>query len=155
MTRGRDGDPLRILLVEDNPGDVHLIREAFAESTVDSSLTTVSDGEAALGYLKGHHGPETRPDLVLLDLNVPKVDGKTVLEAIEPDPEQSAVPVAIFTSSESRDDVHETHDLGADSYFIKPVDPNEFMTTVRTLGESLADSGRLPPGEYGDLDRVK
>lgn len=157
MSRDREVRRLEVLLVEDNPGDVHLIREAFEESSIDSSLTVVTDGEAALDYLhqRNEYESETKPDLTLLDLNVPKVNGRNVLEEIKADPDLRSVPVIVLTSSVSRDDIHETYELGADGYFVKMVDPNGFISLIREVEESLANSGRLPPGEYSDLDRER
>lgn len=154
MTRDGSVDHLDILLVEDNPGDVRLIREALGESSVESSLTTVTNGEEALDYLRrgNEDESEARPDLTILDLNVPKVHGRRVLERIRGDSKLRSMPVIILSSSGARDDIHETYELGANGYFVKPVDPNELFSLVRTVEESLAASGRLPLGEYADID---
>lgn len=156
MTRN-SGDSLDVLVVEDNPGDVRLIREAFEGSDEASSVVIVTDGEEALDYLyrRREYESATVPDLVLLDLNVPKVNGRDVLERIEGDgevDEVGSVPVVVFSGSRSPDDVRETYELGASGYFTKPVDPSEFISTVRTIEESAAGDGRVPPGEYSDLD---
>lgn len=157
MSRDQGVRRLEVLLVEDNPGDVHLIREAFEESGIDSSLTVVTDGEAALDYLHQRNGyeSETKPDLTLLDLNVPKVNGRNVLEEIKDDPDLRSVPVIVLTSSASRDDIHETYALGANGYFVKKVDPNGFISLIQKVEESLADSGRLPLGKYSEIDRER
>ncbi len=135
-----------MLVVEDNPGDVRLIREAFAESHLDSSLAVATDGEAALDYLHGRDAE--RPDLVTLDLNVPRVDGNEVLEAVKTTPDLASIPVVVLSSSSSREDIEETRELAANSYFVKPVDPAAFISLVRRFVETFAAVGRLPLGEY-------
>lgn len=131
-----------------------MIREALGESAVDSSLAISRNGEDALDYLFQRNGNEsaTRPDIVILDLNVPKVNGRAVLEAITDDPDLQSVPVIVLSGSKAPDDILETYKSGAEGYLVKPTDPNEFIATVRTVAETVADDGPVPEGEYADLD---
>ncbi|QLK27663.1 response regulator [Natrinema zhouii] len=157
MSPDHGADPSTVLLIEDNPGDVHLMREGLEKSSVDSTVTVVTDGEAALDYVSqcDVSDSESMPDLVFLDLNLPKANGRTVLEAIEREPRLRSVPVIICSSSKSPDDIRETAELGADGYHIKPVDPNEYISLVRTIAESVSDTGRIPPGEHSAADPVE
>lgn len=98
---------------------------------------------------------ESVPDLVFLDLNLPNANGRTVLEAIEREPSLRSVPVIVCSSSKSTDDIRETAELGADGYHIKPVDPNEYISLVRTIAESVSDTGQAPPGEHSATDHVE
>lgn len=155
MTRDRREKPLRVLVVEDNPGDVHLIREALEGSAVDSSLTVLTDGEAVLDYLRRRDDDsELNPDLAILDLNVPKVAGRTILEEIDARAALRSVPVFVLSGSKSTDDVRETYERGADGYFVKPVDPDEFISLVRSIETAVADAGRLPSGEFADVEKT-
>lgn len=148
-------EPFDILVIEDNPGDVRLIENGFDESDVPRSLTVVTDGAEALDYLYRRNGyePAAKPDLVLLDLNVPKLTGNAVLERITDDPDFRSTPILVLSGSQSDDHVLETYQLGADGYFVKPVDPHEFISLVKTIGDSLASPGSLPSGEFADIDR--
>lgn len=146
--------PVHVLVVEDNPGDARLIEDGFDESTVEQSLSIVSDGETAIDYLFGRNGYDSgkTPDLVLLDLNVPKMTGIDVLEQISDERGLRSIPLVVFSGSQTDDHVLETYQLGANSYFTKPVDPHEFLSLVETIADSILSSGTLPPGEYADLD---
>ncbi|WP_247002706.1 response regulator [Halosolutus gelatinilyticus] len=148
-------EPLDVLVVEDNRGDVRLIKTGLDESSVERSLTVVSDGEAALDYLYQRNGYESEayPDLVLLDLNVPKKSGRDVLERMNETEELRSVPVVVLTGSRADNHVQETYQLGADGYFVKPVDPHEFISLVEAVANSIASSGTLLPGKYADIDR--
>lgn len=146
---------LHVLLIEDNPGDVRLVREAFEESPIDSSLTLCTDGEDALDCLfqRAEYESAARPDLVILDLNIPKVSGRQVLGRVDAAPDLSSPPVLVLSGSKSRDDVLETYELGAAGYVTKPTNPNEFISTIQTIAASFANSESIPAGEYSDLDR--
>ncbi|MFC6825859.1 response regulator [Halopelagius fulvigenes] len=145
-------EPLRVLVVEDNPGDVWLIEEAFEGLDVENSVTFLTDGEDALDFLLRRLGGDAGGlDLAILDLNVPKIDGRTILERIASDSDLHSTSVVVFSGSRSPDDIRETYELGAEGYFVKPADPDRFIETVRTIGESAADAGRLPPGEFRKL----
>ena len=149
-------EPLNVLVVEDNRGDVRLIENGFDESSVARSLTVVNDGEAALDYLYRRNGYESegKPDLVLLDLNVPKKTGRDVLAQIGGEPELRSIPFLVLSGSQAETHILETYELGADGYFVKPVDPLEFISLVERVAESVASSGTLPQGEYSDIDRT-
>ncbi|SDJ95518.1 response regulator [Natronorubrum texcoconense] len=148
-------EPLHVLVVEDNRGDVRLIENGFEESSVERSLTVVNDGEAALDYLYRRNGyeSEAKPDLVLLDLNVPKKTGRDVLEQIGGERDLRSIPLLVLSGSQAENHILETHELGADGYFVKPVDPHEFISLVGRVANSIATSGTLPPGEYSEIDR--
>jgi two-component system response regulator len=122
-----------ILLVEDNPDDAELTRIAFAEAGIDFRLHVVGDGVQALGYLRGCSTSEL-PSLVLLDLNLPKLNGREVLEAIRADPATRHLPVVVLTTSAEPSDVDTVYELGANSYIRKPVDFERFVEVVRQIG---------------------
>lgn len=122
-----------ILLVEDNPDDAELTRIAFAEAGVDYRLHVVGDGVQALAYLRGCSALEL-PSLVLLDLNLPKLDGREVLEAIRADPATRSLPVVVLTTSAEPFDVDKVYELGANSYIQKPVEFERFVEVVRQIG---------------------
>ena len=128
MSDHRPSPPIRILLVEDNPGDVRLIREAFREADVETTFHAVRDGDEALEFL---HEQQNDPsgaeiDLVLLDLNLPRTGGFEVLETIKEDPDLTAPPVLVLTSSEAAEDIAKSYRLCANAYLTKPSDPGEF-----------------------------
>ncbi|GAA3197152.1 response regulator [Dactylosporangium siamense] len=129
------GVPIEILLVEDDPGDVLITREAFAEHKVSNRLTVCTDGADALRFLRreGAHAGATRPDIVLLDLNLPGVDGRAVLEAIHADPALNDIPVVVLTSSVAEEDFLRSHELRVDTYIGKPVDFTSLMHVVRRI----------------------
>ena len=122
----------RILLVEDNPADVRLTREAFRTSSLHSDLTVVNDGVEAMEFLHRTHVPEKveNPDLIFLDLNLPRKDGREVLVEIKRDPKLKRIPVVIFTTSRAEKDIASSYDLNANCYIVKPVDIDEFFQTV-------------------------
>lgn len=135
-----------ILLVEDNPGDVRLTREAFEEGHICNTLHVVTDGVEALDFLhrRGSYADAPRPDVVLLDLNLPRKNGDEVLEEVTDDPELSSIPVIILTSSEAEEDIVRSYELQANAYLTKPVDPEEFIDTVRTFQAFWLSVVRLP-----------
>lgn len=130
-----NGKPVEILLVEDNPGDVELTREAFKQSKINNNIHVAKDGEQALDFLRkqGTFTGVTTPDIVLLDLNLPKKDGRQVLEEVKHDETLRRIPVVIMTSSKSEQDVVKTYDLHANSYLIKPVNLEKFAEVVEAI----------------------
>jgi chemotaxis family two-component system response regulator Rcp1 len=128
-------EPVEILLVEDNPGDVRLTLEAFREGKMYNHLSVVSDGVEALAFLRreGRYANVPRPDLILLDLNLPRKDGRDVLAEIKNDDYLKQIPVVVLTTSNAERDISETHDLHANCYFIKPVDFTQFVTVVKLI----------------------
>jgi chemotaxis family two-component system response regulator Rcp1 len=129
------GRPIEILLVEDNAGDVRLTREALREGHVRNNLTVARDGAEALAMLRHEplFGEAPRPDLVLLDLNLPKGDGRQVLTEMKNDPDLRRIPVVVLTTSKAEEDVLRSYDLHANSYITKPVDFDQFITMVRSI----------------------
>jgi two-component system, chemotaxis family, response regulator Rcp1 len=127
--------PIDILLVEDNPGDVRLTREALREGKVRNHLYVAADGVEALRFLRreGEHADAVRPDLILLDLNLPKKDGREVLEEIKGDPALRSIPVVVLTSSQAEQDICRAYDLHANCYVTKPVDLEQFITVVKSI----------------------
>lgn len=135
-----------ILMVEDNPGDVRLTREAFDQAAIDFAIHVVTDGDAALDFLfqRGAHTDAPRPDLVLLDLNLPRLNGQEVLKSMRDDPELKRIPVIVLTSSDDEDDVLRSYQLQANAYLKKPVDPAKFDELVRFLEEFWFGIAQLP-----------
>jgi CheY-like chemotaxis protein len=136
-----------ILLVEDNAGDVRLTREALRETDVDVELVAVPDGEQALAYLRrtGEFAGATSPDLILLDLNLPKKNGLELLEEIKEDPELRRTPVIMLTTSSAAGDVAACYDRGVNSYVVKPLDLDEFTGLVREINRFWLEVAELPP----------
>ncbi len=126
---------IEILLVEDNPGDACLAREALEESKISNQLHIVEDGEEALAFLRqqGRFSTAPRPDLILLDLNLPKIDGRQVLAEIKSDDDLKRIPVVILTTSRSEEDVLKSYNLHANCYVTKPIDLNQFLRVVRSI----------------------
>lgn len=139
--------PVTILLVEDNAGDVRLTREALHEGKVANDLIVASDGIEALAILhrEGAHRDAARPDLILLDLNLPKKDGRQVLAEIKRDPSLMRIPVVILTTSKAEEDIIRTYDLHANCFITKPVDFEKFVSVIRTIDEFWLTVVRLPP----------
>jgi CheY-like chemotaxis protein len=139
--------PVEILLVEDNPGDVRLTREALRESKVHNNLYIAKDGVEALAFLR-REGAEfadaVRPDLILLDLNLPRKDGREVLEEIKADPSLRHIPVVVLTSSEAEQDIVRAYDLHANCYVSKPVDLDQFITVVQSIENFWFTIVKLP-----------
>jgi CheY-like chemotaxis protein len=136
-----------ILLVEDNPGDVRLTRELLKESKFHNNLTVVDNGEDALVFLRrGAKYPDaTRPDLILLDLNLPRKNGSEVLASIKSDPELRRIPVVILTSSKAEEDIVRTYDLHANCYITKPVGLEQFAAVVKSIDDFWLAIVKLPP----------
>jgi CheY-like chemotaxis protein len=128
---------VRILLVEDNIGDARLVAEALKESPIQTQISIVSDGARALAYLRqeGEYAEVSRPDLILLDLNLPKKDGRQVLTEIKADPVLKRLPVLILTSSGAREDIVQAYDRGANCYLLKPVGLNEYFALLHAVVE--------------------
>ena len=137
-----DTKPISVLLVEDDPGDVVLIEEAFEHNKVRNSLKVVGDGVEAMEYLRSSDGD--RPDLVLLDLNLPRKDGREVLAEIKSDPELRSIPVVVLTTSKAEEDILRSYDLHANAYVTKPVDFNRFIEVVRQIDEFFVTVVKLP-----------
>ena len=140
------GQPIEVLLVEDDPGDVLLIREAFEFNKVHNNLHVVNDGEQALHFLRkeGEYNEALRPDLVLLDLNLPRKDGREVLAEVKGDPELRTIPIVVLTTSEAEEDVLKSYQLHANAYVTKPVDFERFVSVVRQIDDFFVSVVRLP-----------
>jgi chemotaxis family two-component system response regulator Rcp1 len=141
--------PIEILLVEDNPGDVRLAVEALKEAKVHNRLSTVADGEAALNFLqrKPPYVDSPRPDLILLDLNLPRKSGREVLAEIKADPDLKRIPVVILTTSQAEEDIVKAYNHSANCYITKPVDLDQFIKVVRSIEEFWLTIVKLPRRE--------
>jgi CheY-like chemotaxis protein len=146
--------PIEILLVEDNPGDVRLTREALKEGKVYSNLHTVKDGVEAMEFLRrqGKYSSVPRPDIILLDLNLPKKDGREVLQEIKTDDSLKRIPVVVLTTSKAEEDVLRTYNLHANCYVTKPVDLEKFMVVVKTIDVFWLTVVTLPPNGQKSID---
>ncbi|MDQ0374407.1 response regulator [Cellulomonas humilata] len=135
-----------VLLVEDDPGDVLMTREAFEDNKLRNRLSVVSDGVSALEFLRkeGEHVDAPTPDLVLLDLNLPRMDGREVLQALKADANLRSIPVVVLTTSEAEEDVVRSYSLHANAYVTKPVDFDRFIEVVRQIDEFFVEVVRLP-----------
>jgi len=140
------GEPIEILLVEDNPGDVRLTREALKEGKVHNSLHVVSDGEAAMAFLRrqGPYAQAPRPGLILLDLNLPRKDGREVLAEIKADPGLRSIPVVILTASAADEDLLRAKQLEASCYVTKPVGLEQLIKVVKTVEDLWLVIAKLP-----------
>jgi two-component system response regulator len=138
--------PIEVLLVEDDPGDVLLTREAFEHNKVSNRLHVVNDGEQAMAFLRGEgvFGRAPRPDLILLDLNLPRKDGREVLAEIKSDPGLRVIPVVILTTSEAEEDILRSYHLHANAYVSKPVDFEQFIKVVRQIDDFFVTVVKLP-----------
>ncbi len=143
----RESKPIEILLVEDNAGDARLAREALRDAKVRNNLTWLSDGEEALAFLrrKGKYSNAPRPDLILLDLNLPRKDGREVLSEIKADDHFKRIPVVILTTSQAEEDILKAYHLNANCYIPKPVDLERFLTVVKTIEDFWLTIVKLPP----------
>lgn len=141
--------PINILLVEDNPGDADLAREALCDSKFNNNLQVVDDGEKAMSFLRreGTYSDMPRPDLILLDLNLPKKDGRQVLAEIKADEGLKRIPVVILTTSRAEEDVLKTYNLHANCYITKPIDLNQFLHVVKSIEDFWLSIVVLPPNE--------
>jgi chemotaxis family two-component system response regulator Rcp1 len=139
--------PVDILLVEDNPGDVRLTREALQDGKLLNRLSTVSDGQQAMAFLRkqGSYAQASRPDLILLDLNLPRKDGREVLAEVKADPDLHTIPVVIVTSSQAEADILKTYNLHANCYVTKPVDLEKFIAVVKSIEDFWVHIVKLPP----------
>ncbi|HUA73265.1 MAG TPA: response regulator [Solirubrobacteraceae bacterium] len=142
---------ISVLLVEDDPGDVLLIREAFSDHKVGNGLSVVSDGVEAMEYVRGEgeHAGRTRPDLILLDLNLPRKSGAEVLAEIKSDPKLSTIPVVVLTTSQSEEDVLRSYKNHANAFITKPVDFDRFGEIVHQIDDFFIGIVKLPP-KQGD-----
>ncbi len=140
-------DAFDILLVEDNPGDARLAQEALKEGQMASRLKVVVDGVEAMSFLRreGVYVGAPRPNLVLLDLNLPRKDGRQVLAEMKADPELRRIPVVVLTTSQAEQDIMRSYDLHANCYITKPVDLDRFITVVRSIEEYWCSVVTLPP----------
>lgn len=140
-------ESLSILLVEDDPGDVMLIREALEEQEFGKLVADVNDGEAAMRYVKreGEYAEAARPDLVLLDLNLPRKNGAEVLAEIKNDPSLATIPVIVLTTSKAEEDVLRSYEMHANAYLTKPVDFDRFREIVHQIDDFFGSSVSLPP----------
>jgi two-component system, chemotaxis family, response regulator Rcp1 len=138
--------PVEILLVEDSPGDVKLTQEALRDAEVPNVLHVARDGEEAMRFLRreGEFAGKPRPDLILLDLNMPRMDGREVLAVIKADADLRRIPVIILTTSQSEDDIAEAYSLAANCYVAKPVDLDEFLDVVRAIDDFWLTLVKLP-----------
>ncbi|MFI0979271.1 response regulator [Streptomyces sp. NPDC021093] len=139
--------PIEVLLVEDDPGDELMTREAFADNKIRNRLHVVRDGQEAFDFLyrEGAHVDAVRPDLILLDLNLPKYDGRQVLERIKKDEELSCIPVVVLTTSAAEEDILRSYKLHANAYVTKPVDLDQFIAAVRQIDDFFVTVVKLPP----------
>ena len=146
MTQFEGERQIEVLLVEDDPGDVMMTREAFQDYKLQNQLHVVSDGAEAMAFLRqdGEYAGRPRPDLVLLDLNLPRMDGRQVLEAIKSDAELASIPVVVLTTSENEDDVLRSYSLHANAYVTKPVDFQRFIEVIRQIDDFFVTVVRLP-----------
>ena len=145
-TIGRDAMPIEVLLVEDSPGDVRLTREAFKDAKVHINLHVASDGAEAMAFLgrEGEHANAPRPDLILLDLNLPKKDGREVLAELKESPVLKSIPVVILTTSTSETDIEGSYQHHANCYITKPVDLEGFLKVVRSIDSFWLSVVKLP-----------
>jgi two-component system, chemotaxis family, response regulator Rcp1 len=140
---------IQVLLVEDNPGDVRLTKEALKEGKLLNQLTVVGDGVEALSFLRkeGIYADAVQPELILLDLNLPKKDGREVLAEIKADPNLRRIPVVVLTTSSSEEDILKIYDLHANCYITKPVDLEQFMGVVKSIEDFWVSVVKLPSSE--------
>jgi CheY-like chemotaxis protein len=139
--------PIEILLVEDNAADARLTIEALKDSKMNNNLTVIEDGVEAMAYLRreGKYADKCRPDLILLDLNLPKKDGREVLAELKEDPDLKTIPVVIMTVSKAEEDILRSYSLHANCYVTKPVDFNQFMRVVKMIEDFWLTIVKLPP----------
>ena len=150
------GRPAQLLLVEDNSGDVMLTRAAFQDAKVANNLTVAKDGEQAMSMLRrtGPYGNQPVPDLILLDLNLPRMDGREVLQAIRSDPTLSRIPVIVLTSSYADTDILKSYDLQANGYIVKPVDFERLQEVVASIESFWFTVVVLPSAVVTELANV-
>jgi|AntRauTorcE11898_2_1112593.scaffolds.fasta_scaffold00035_34 CheY-like chemotaxis protein len=149
----RSNTPADILLIEDNPGDIRLTREAFEESHIANTLYVVTDGVEAMDFLnnRNEYADAPRPDLILLDLNLPRKNGTEFLKELhEEDPDLARIPIIVLTSSQAEEDIVKSYELRANAFMTKPVDPLEFIETIKTFEQFWLEVVRLPPNGGDD-----
>ncbi len=141
-----DSPAIDVLLIEDDPGDVLITREAFEHNKITNTLHVAHDGEEGLDFLyqRGDHKGAPRPDLILLDLNLPKYDGRQLLQKIKSDTNLCHIPVVVLTTSSAEEDILKSYKLHANAYVTKPVDVDQFMSAVRQIDEFFVQVVRLP-----------
>jgi CheY-like chemotaxis protein len=146
-TERKSAKPVEILLVEDNPGDVRLTVEALQEAKVLNNLNVAGDGMEAMAFLRreGPHADAPRPELILLDLNLPKKDGREVLSEIKEDPDLRRIPVVVLTTSKAESDIIKTYNLHANCYITKPVELDQFLEIVKSIEGFWLSIVTLPP----------
>jgi CheY-like chemotaxis protein len=147
MTHLARGSPVEILLVEDNPGDVRLTQEALRDAKVCNRMHVARDGVEALEFLRrtGAHKDAPRPDLILLDLNLPRKDGREVLADVKADPELRRIPIVVLTTSKAEEDILRAYNLNANCYITKPVDFEQFVHVVKSIEAFWLTIVKLPP----------
>ncbi len=145
-------DTVEILLVEDNPGDVRLTREVLNDGRVRNNMSVVMDGVDAISFLQqtGEYAGAPRPDIILLDLNLPKKDGREVLAEIKADSNLKHIPVVVLTTSSAEQDIFRSYDLHANCYITKPVDLDQFIKVMRSIEDFWLTIVKLPRGEEDD-----
>ena len=150
MSAAEQMRPVEILLVEDNPGDVRLTREALREAKVINNLTVLKDGVEALAFLRqqGSYDNAATPHLILLDLNLPRKDGREVLAEIKADEKLKRIPVVVLTTSQDEQDVFKSYNLHANCYVTKPVDLEQFMTVVKSIEDFWLGIVMLPKNGF-------
>ncbi len=146
MSTRMEGRPVEILLVEDNPGDVRLILEAMKEGKMHNNVSVAVDGVEAMAFLhrEDGHAEAPRPDIIFLDLNLPRKDGRTVLAEIKQDPHLRRIPVVILTTSKAEEDVLKSYDLHANAYITKPGDLEQFIKVVQSVEDFWVQIVKLP-----------
>lgn len=146
MRRSSNGRPVEILLVEDNEGDVGLVEEVFEEGRINNKINVAEDGEEAMQFLnrEGKFTNAPRPDLILLDLNLPKKDGREVLKEIKEDDNLKLIPVVVLTTSKAEEDILKSYNLHANSYITKPVDFEQFIKVIKSIEDFWLEVVKLP-----------
>ncbi len=141
--------PVEVLLIEDNPGDIRLTKEAMKEAKIVNNLNVVEDGVEALDYLKkkGKYKDVNQPDLILLDLNLPKKNGREVLAELKQDVNLKQIPVVILTVSKAEEDIIKTYELHANCFITKPVDMDQFTKVVKSIDDFWFSIVKLPPNK--------
>lgn len=147
MTLEMDEKPKTILLVEDNKADIRLVQEALKNSSITYQMATVRDGVAAMAYLyqEGEYASASRPDLIILDLNLPKKDGREVLAAIKTNSQYKRIPVIVLTTSKNEEDIHQSYDLNANCFITKSRNLTQLFTIVQRIEEFWLSTVTLPP----------
>jgi CheY-like chemotaxis protein len=149
MTENITMKPIDILIVEDNAGDLRLIRDVLHDSKVSNKINSVRDGEEALEYIfkKGRHVDKATPDLIILDLNLPRKDGREVLAEIKSDPQLKKIPVVVMTMSQSEEDILKAYNLHANCFVTKPIDLDQFIKVVKSIEDFWLTIVKLPPND--------